>query len=182
MLTGNTSSGAVSPILSENTYPYTYTPSTSTYAGTITLSAVTSLGQYLSGAAGQFAGTLTFSFIPNPSNTAVLSAGQFGILLSIPSYIGPVNHYGYLASGTCTLSAAYATIQFNAGNYIYTLINLSANGTNITYDSTAINQIDNPQVVTGIIDSGTSPLGLSAFNVFYRTQGRQLRLVQSCGI
>lgn len=196
IFTGISNTGVTNPILGETSYPVTYNGTIATgaftsFAATITLSAVTSFGAPLSGVAGQFAGTLNFTAAPNSTGTG-LSASTFGVLLTIPSNIGPVGHYGAITNSTYVLpistvdplsatpAAGTFTLQFGSGNFLNTIVNLSANSTKVVYTPSVINQIDNPLFATGSIDNGTAS-GLSAYNMFFRTQGKHSRLVQSLG-
>lgn len=191
IFTGAANSGAVNPILGEVTYPVTYSGNVAAnsftgFAGVITLSAVTSFSAPFSGVVGAFAGTLSFNVAPN-SNSTTLSASPFGVLLTLPSNIGPVGHYGYISNSTINIPASGTpvtgvfSIQFDAGNFFNTIINLSANSTNIVYTNLT-NQIDNPLFSTGLVENGSTARGLSSYNTFFRTQGRHIRLVQGTGV
>lgn len=103
------------------------------------------------------------------------------IYLTIPTNNGNTVIFGKIISSSVTqnsVSAFNATVKFHDPNFATTYLVLSGFGTGVTLDTTA-SQLDNPAFALapdGVYS--TTFRGLSSTNVFFRTVGRQVRLIQ----
>jgi len=161
--------------------PITFTPTTSAYSGTISL---TASGNITSSSTPGLSGTSTtniysLKFLLSSSRAEGLSANPNEINLSIGSSIGNVNVQGKLAGATFTptTSSALFTIKFNDANFKTTTINVSANKSSAAVVGDSV--IDNPLIsLPGVQGQTETYDNLSSDNVWFRTVGRQVRLRQ----
>ncbi len=167
------------PVLTPTIQTVTYTGATSSVTGTIALTAAGNLvAPPLSGTTTTNKLSVTFTLAPNSARTGV-SATPTGIVLTQGSIYGNIQVYGKVSTSTLngTTSTVTATIKFNDPNYVTTSLNLSTIGNSGRLLSTSV--IDNPLVAIDTANLTTTTFdGLTSKNVFYRTVGRQVRLVQ----